>query len=85
MSTILIYFTLGIAGNIIGVATLSYLGFGSASTLVWGKDLSDAIQNLPTERWWGPTFISAALFLLVLGFNLMCDSLRDALDPTLKS
>lgn len=84
MSTILIYFTLGIAGNIIGVATLSYLGFGSASTLVWGKDLSDAILNLPTEHWWGPTFISAALFLLVLGFNLMGDSLRDALDPTLK-
>ncbi len=84
MSTIIIFFTLGVAGNIIGVATLSFLGFGSNSTLVWGKDLSDAIANQPTVYWWGPTFISLSLFLLVLGFNLLGDSLRDALDPTLK-
>lgn len=84
MSTIIIFFTLGVASNIIGVATLSFLGFGSSSTLVWGKDLSDAIQNQPINFWWGTTFISLMLFLLVLGFNLMGDALRDALDPTLK-
>ncbi|MCE7735975.1 MAG: ABC transporter permease [Candidatus Heimdallarchaeota archaeon] len=84
MSTVIIFFTLGVAGNIIGVASLSFLGFGSNSTLVWGKDLSDAIGNQPTNFWWGTTFISLLLFLLVLGFNLMGDALRDALDPTLK-
>ncbi|MCY3414986.1 MAG: ABC transporter permease [Candidatus Heimdallarchaeota archaeon] len=84
MSTVIIYFTLGVAGNIIGVASLSFLGFGSNSTLVWGKDLSDAINNRPLTHWWGVTFISLLLFLLVLGFNLLGDTLRDALDPTLK-
>lgn len=83
-STVIIFFTLGVAGNIIGVASLSYLGFGSSSTLVWGKDLSDAIFNQPLQYWWGVTFISLLLFLLVLGFNLLGDTLRDALDPTLK-
>ncbi len=83
-STVIIFFTLGVAGNIIGVASLSYLGFGSNSTLVWGKDLSDAITNEPLVNWWGVTFISLMLFLLVLGFNLLGDTLRDALDPTLK-
>lgn len=84
MSTMIIFFTLGVAGNIIGVASLSFLGFGSNSTLVWGKDLADAIGNQPMTFWWGTTFISLLLFLLVLGFNLMGDALRDALDPTLK-
>jgi peptide/nickel transport system permease protein len=51
---------------------------------VWGKDLSDAVFNQPLKYWWAPTFISLALFLIVLGFNLLGDALRDALDPRLK-
>ena len=83
-STVIIFFTLGIAGAIINVAGLAFLGFGSASTLVWGSDLNTAIQNTPTQYWWGVTFISLCLFTLVLGFNLLGDALRDALDPRLK-
>jgi peptide/nickel transport system permease protein len=83
-STVIIFFTLGVAGNIISVASLAFLGFGSESTLVWGSDLNEAIANQPTEKWWGTTFISLCLFSLVLGFNLMGDVLRDALDPRLK-
>jgi peptide/nickel transport system permease protein len=84
-STVIIFFTLGVAGNIISVASLAFLGFGSESTLVWGSDLNEAINNQPTEKWWGTTFISLCLFSLVLGFNLMGDVLRDALDPRLKN
>lgn len=83
-STVIIFFTLGIAGAIVSVASLAYLGFGSQSTLVWGSDLNSAIQNYPTKFWWGTTFISLCLFTLVLGFNLLGDALRDALDPRLK-
>ena len=43
-STVIIFFTLGIAGAIVSVASLAYLGFGSQSTLVWGSDLNSAIQ-----------------------------------------
>ncbi|MHA2172050.1 MAG: ABC transporter permease [Candidatus Kariarchaeaceae archaeon] len=83
-STIIIFFTLGVGASITAVAAISYLGFGSQSTLVWGKDLSDAVFNQPLKYWWAPTFISLALFLIVLGFNLLGDALRDALDPRLK-
>ncbi|RMG21548.1 MAG: ABC transporter permease, partial [Methanobacteriota archaeon] len=87
MSTLIIIFTLGIAGVIQGVASLAFLGFGSSDTLVWGSDLSVYSNDtrLVTQGvWWGVTFVSLALFLLTLGFNLLGDSLRDALDPTLK-
>jgi peptide/nickel transport system permease protein len=87
LSTIIIIFTLGVAGTIQAVASLAFLGFGSQSTLVWGDDLARAsgdpafvFQNV----WWPLTFVSLALFLLTLGFNLMGDSFRDALDPKLK-
>jgi len=83
-STVIIFFTLGVASNIVAVASLAFLGFGSQSTLVWGSDLNAAIQNFPTKYWWGTTFISLCLFTLVLGFNLFGDALRDALDPRLK-
>lgn len=83
-STVIIFFTLGIANAIIAVAGLAFLGFGSSSTLVWGSDLNLAIFNDPLRNWWGVTFISLCLFTLVLGFNLFGDALRDALDPTMK-
>ena len=87
LSTIIIIFTLGVAGNIQAVASLAFLGFGSSSTLVWGDDLAAASSNpnfVFSGVWWGVTFVSLALFLLTLGFNLMGDALRDALDPRLK-
>ncbi len=87
MSTLIIIFTLGIAGVIQGVASLAFLGFGSSDTLVWGSDLSvytNDTRLITQGTWWGVTFVSLALFLLTLGFNLLGDSLRDALDPRLK-
>ncbi len=85
LSTVIIFLTLGLASNITAVAALAFLGFGSQSTLVWGQDLAEAVYNQPTKYWWGPTYISLALFLLVLGFNLLGDAFRDALDPRLKN
>jgi len=87
MSTMIIIFTLGVAGSIQSVASLAFLGFGSQSTLVWGDDLASAIRDsdfFSGKVWWVVTFVSLALFLLTLGFNLMGDALRDALDPRLK-
>ena len=46
--------------------------------------IESARMRLWQGMWWEMTFVTIALFLLVLSFNLLGDSLRDALDPKLK-
>lgn len=73
---------LGIA--ILSEASLSFLGLGpSPPTPSWGLMI---FENLPhiREAWWACTIPGLAIMLLVLGFNLMGDGLRDALDPRLR-
>jgi ABC-type dipeptide/oligopeptide/nickel transport system permease subunit len=41
-------------------------------------------RNLVLRAWWVMTFPGIAIFLAVLGFNLLGDGLRDALDPRLR-
>ena len=87
LSTILIIYTLGIAGALQSVAVIAFLGFGSQSTLVWGQDLAEAIGDSSFYFggvWWIVSSIVFTIFILSLGFNLLGDALRDALDPRLK-
>lgn len=78
---ILVYATLTIPNNILNEAGLSFLGVGVPSgTPSWGKMLSDAGQYFQVD----PTYLFApglAIFIVVIGFNLFGDGLRDALDP----
>jgi ABC-type dipeptide/oligopeptide/nickel transport system permease subunit len=46
--------------------------------------LAESQQSLASGKWWVMVFPGAAIILIVLGFNLFGDGLRDVLDPRLK-
>lgn len=72
-------FTLAVA--IIAEAGLSFLGLGvKPPTPTWGIMLAGAQQYI-TTAWWYSLFPGLAIMVTVLGFNLLGDSIRDALDP----
>ena len=76
--------TLAIAGAIIAEAALSFLGLGQQPPAPsWGSMLNSA-QRFLTQAPWLAVFPGAAIFLVVLSFNLVGDGLRDALDPRAK-
>ena len=76
--------TLAIAGAIIAEASLSFLGLGQQPPAPsWGSMLN-AAQRFLTQAPWLAIFPGAAIFLVVLSFNLVGDGLRDALDPRAK-
>ena len=62
---------------------MSYLGIGVQNEPSWGIMIDAARMRLWQGMWWEMTFVTIALFLLVLAFNLLGDALRDALDPRL--
>jgi ABC-type dipeptide/oligopeptide/nickel transport system permease subunit len=75
--------TLGMAGAIMAEASLSFLGLGvQAPTPSWGGMIADArdLGQLRTAPWTS-IFPGLAIGATVLGFNLLGDALRDAIDP----
>jgi ABC-type dipeptide/oligopeptide/nickel transport system permease subunit len=77
--------TLGIAGAILEAAALSFLGLGAQPPMSeWGSMLG-AERNQVFTAPHLVFFPGAAIMLTVLGFNLLGDGLRDALDPRLNS
>ncbi|MFB7156836.1 MULTISPECIES: nickel transporter permease [unclassified Lysinibacillus] len=85
MTPIIVQGTLAIATAIIEAAALGFLGLGAqAPAPEWGKMLADARVFL-LKAPWTMIFPGLAIMLTVLGFNLMGDGLRDALDPKMKS
>lgn len=85
MTPVIVQGTLAIATAIIEAAALGFLGLGAeAPQPEWGKMLADArmfLLNAP----WAMIFPGVAIMLTVIGFNLMGDGLRDALDPKMKN
>ena len=78
---ILVQATLTIATAIIAEASLSFLGLGQqAPAPSWGSMLNVA-KNFMSQAPWMAMWPGIAIFLVVLGFNLLGDGLRDALDP----
>ncbi len=78
---ILVQSTLTIATAIIAEASLSFLGLGQQPpNPSWGSMLNTA-KNFMDQAPWMSIFPGTAIFLIVLGFNLLGDGLRDALDP----
>ena len=76
--------TLGMAGAILLEAALSFIGLGAQPpTPSWGTMISDGRDFLRTAPWIS-VFPGLAIGLVVLGFNLLGDGLRDALDPRLR-
>jgi ABC-type dipeptide/oligopeptide/nickel transport system permease subunit len=78
VAPILIYSTLIIPVNILGEAGLSFLGVGIQEPQA-SSTATDYVAN--GVAWWFMAFPGLALFITVLGFNLLGDGLRDALDP----
>jgi len=78
---ILVIATLGVAWAILLEASLSFLGLGvQPPTPSWGGMLSAAREQLFTAPWIS-IFPGIAIFVTVLGLNLLGDGLRDILDP----
>jgi len=77
--------TLAIAFAILEAAALGFLGLGAQPpTPEWGAMLADSYKYFTSGAWWVFFFPGVAIMLSVLGFNLLGDGLRDALDPRLK-
>ncbi|HEX2035493.1 MAG TPA: ABC transporter permease [Chloroflexota bacterium] len=84
LSPLIVQATLGIATAIVEAAALGFLGLGARPpTPEWGLMLTDA-RNFLLNAPWAMIFPGLAIMVTVLGFNLLGDGLRDALDPQLK-
>ncbi|MGO4448081.1 ABC transporter permease [Phyllobacterium sp. TAF24] len=80
-SPLLVQASLTIATAIIAEASLSFLGLGQQPPAPsWGSMLNVA-KNFLSQAPWMAMWPGAAIFLVVIGFNLLGDGLRDALDP----
>ncbi len=81
LGPIIVIATLGIGAAILNEAALSFLGLGVQPPWPsWGSMLSDARDQLFTAPWIS-FFPGVAIFICVLGLNMLGDGLRDALDP----
>jgi peptide/nickel transport system permease protein len=81
IATILVYATLIIPTNITTEAALSFLGVGVREpTASWGNMLAVSLRWYRADPWF-MVFPGVALFITVLAFNLLGDTVRDALDP----
>jgi peptide/nickel transport system permease protein len=83
-STILVFFTLIIANNILVEAALSFLGAGvQPPEPSWGTLISEGQERIRTAPWL--TIVpGSAIVLTVVALNIFGDGLRDALDPRAK-
>ena len=78
---IIVIGTLGMGGAVLAEASLSFLGLGIRPPFPsWGSMLSDARDQIATAPWIS-IFPGLAIFVTVLGLNLLGDGLRDILDP----
>jgi peptide/nickel transport system permease protein len=85
ISPVIVQGTLALATAIIDVAGLGFLGLGpqDPSTPEWGTMLTDSVRFLNNDAYL-VFFPGFAIILSVLGFNLIGDGLREALDPKLR-
>jgi peptide/nickel transport system permease protein/dipeptide transport system permease protein len=84
LGPLIVQTTLSCASAILDAAALSFLGLGAQPpTPEWGAMISHS-RGLILRASWVMTFPGLAILFAVLGFNLLGDGLRDALDPRLR-
>lgn len=84
LSPIIVLATLEFGSAILAAAALSFLGLGAQPpNPEWGA-LVYVGKSFLSQAWWMTLFPGLAIMLVVLGFNLLGDGLRDALDPKSK-
>ena len=85
LAPIIVQATLGLAGAILSIAGLSFLGLGiQPPTPEWGAMLSNARVYI-RDAWHVTVIPGLGIMLTILALNLMGDGLRDAMDPKLKN
>jgi peptide/nickel transport system permease protein len=81
ISPVYVVATLGIGGAILTESALSFLGIGvQPPTPSWGNILTLAKDNIEVA-WWLSLYPGLAIFLTVMGYNLLGEGLRDVFDP----
>jgi peptide/nickel transport system permease protein len=84
LSPIIVRATIGMGFTILVAAMLGFLGMGaSPPDPDWGLAIAESRGYLP-DAWWFSTFPGLAILVVVLGFNLLGDGLRDIADPRLR-
>lgn len=82
---VIVAFTLRFPASIGTEVFMSFLGIGVQGEPSWGVMINNARARLWQGVWWEMTFVTAAVFVLVLAMNLLGDALRDVLDPRLRN
>lgn len=82
---VLICFSLRFPSAVATEVFVSFLGIGVQNEPSWGVMINNARLRLWQGVWWEMTFVSLAIFALVMSFNILADALRDALDPALRT
>jgi peptide/nickel transport system permease protein len=84
LSPIIVQVTLRLGDVILTAAGLGFLGLGAQPpTPEWGVMVSDG-RNFILNEWWIAAFPGFAIMIVVLGFNLLGDGVRDIMDPRLR-
>ena len=83
IAPIVVAVTFNIGGMILGLAGLSFLGYSDPELIEWGMDISYARDKLYSAIWTA-LVPGIGIFITVLGFMLLGDGLRDAMDPRLQ-
>jgi peptide/nickel transport system permease protein len=81
MGPVIVEFTVRLGYAIFAVATLSFLGFGiQPPSADWGLALSESYTLMAGGAWWTVVFAAGAIASLVVGVNLIADSVQGVLD-----
>lgn len=81
ISAILVQATVDLGTVILAMGGLAFLGLGTQPPAPdWGLMISDG-RTYILEQWWISTFPGLAIFIIVLAFNLLGDTMRDIFDP----
>ena len=84
MAPVLVSATLGVAAAVLTESALSFLGIGvQPPTPSWGNMLTQG-QNVLGIAWWLSFYPGMAILITVLGYNLLGEGIRDAIDPRLR-
>ena len=81
MAPVLVQVGFGVAEAILYESVLSFLGLGVVDQASWGELLDQAVSKGGGFYWWIASFPGLAIFFTVFAFNLVGESMRDAIDP----
>ena len=83
LAPLLVQATMDLGTIILSISSLAFIGLAPSGIAEWGAMIAVAQDKLIGGYWWPAFFPGAAIYLFVMGANLVGDGLRDALDPSL--